>query len=90
MSDLLAQITAITDPTDFPRRRATFIPPERVTIGRTISRDPDEDDWRTGVLVEETEELFELLLDGDIHTTCFPKYDRAGNRLYTRAATATR
>jgi hypothetical protein len=87
MSDLTAQITHTLDPSDFPQRRTNFVAPERITIGRTISKDPDEDEWHTGALVFEDADLFTLTLDGDAFPTSFPKRTPRGYRMYSKAMT---
>ena len=53
--------------------RSTFVAPDRVVVWRIVSKDPDEIAEETGTLVSETDQLFNLMLDGDTFVTAFPK-----------------
>jgi hypothetical protein len=84
MTDLMPTIENILDPSDFPRRRATFEAPtaQRVLVWRILSRDEDLNEDHYGTLIEETAHLFNMQLDGDGFVTSFPKMTATTPRGY--------
>jgi hypothetical protein len=87
VTDLLAAITAITDPRDFPccdPKRSTFEHPTpiRVLVWRILSRDDDSNEDHTGILISETSDEITILEDGDAYPTFYPKTTNNGMTLY--------
>ena len=76
MSDVIANIIAITDRRDFPCC-------DRVNMWHIVSRDPDENsDGITGTLAGETVDDFYVIIDGEETPTPFRKYTTGGVRLW--------
>jgi hypothetical protein len=95
VTDLIAAITTITDPRDFPcctSKRETYITPEpvRVLVWRILSRDDDRNEDHTGTLVSETADEITILEDGDAYPTYYPKRTTTGVTLYRMQVIPTR
>lgn len=59
--------------------------PKRVVVWRIVSKDPDDIAEYAGVLVRETKQVYEVLVNGDTEPTTFPKVNGRGITLWRLA-----
>ena len=82
--DLWEVVKNVSDPRNFPQRRATFVAatPINVIVWRVISRDPDENEDHAGVLIGESLDEITILEPGEAFPRFYPKRTAAGVTLY--------